>query len=214
LDGFGRDFSIMTLSRRILTSAFVLTLGLGVVCAGQVRASEPAKEPVPVPVQAPAAAPAAASANPAPAASGVNWMERCQDVKKNETETFKYCEVFQRLSMKAKDSDKMQRVSEFAVGYPNGLKEKAHGVLIVPLGILLDDPVELDLDGKKQFTSRVSYCQPDGCYAQLVLSDGALEKIGKAKAMTVKLKALNGQTVQFNLLPEGFREAIEKIQKG
>ena len=152
---------------------------------------------------------------PAPAAAddSKNWMQRCQDVKKSETETTQYCEVFQRLSVKAKDSEELQRVIELAVGYPDGVKEKARGVLILPLGILVDQPVELDVDDKKQISSDVAYCQPDGCYAPLVFTDSALEKIGKSKTVNVKMKAMNGQAIKFNLVPAGFKEALAGIQK-
>lgn len=153
-----------------------------------------------------------ANAASAPAAPTEFWSKRCQDLKGADGKaTTHYCEIFQQLSMKEKDSSKLQRIVEFAIGYPPGEK-KARGVLIMPLGVLLEEPMSLTIDDKNETKFSVRYCTGDGCFAFLTLPEDFLEKMGKGEKLSVNGKAMNGQDLHIILMLTGFGKALAQIK--
>ncbi|MDB5490618.1 MAG: invasion associated locus family protein [Micavibrio sp.] len=158
------------------------------------------------------AADAKAAAAPSTAQKTELWSKRCQDIKnKDEKTSTKYCEVFQRLSSQSKDGKTFQRVAEFAVGYPPGKKE-ASAVIVLPLGILVQETMSIFVDDKNENHFHVQYCLPDGCYATLNLSDKLLETIGKGKALKIAGKAMTGQPLHIIMDLTGFDKAMAAIR--
>lgn len=152
----------------------------------------------------------------APAAADENaWANRCEDLKEGEKVTGKYCEAFQRLSVMQKDADPKtaQRLAEFAIGYPPADKGKPRGVMILPLGIIVDEKVVIEIDGKESMKFAIHYCDQAGCVGLLELNAGLLDKMRKGQAMTVKTKANNGQPLQIGMSLKGLGDALDKAAK-
>ena len=161
-----------------------------------------------------------ATAKPAPKSDlpaiasddGKAWANRCDELKdKDGKSTGKYCETFQRLSVVSGEGDKKQaqRVAEFAIGFPPADKGKASGVLILPLGVVVDSDIKIQIDEKDVMKFRVRYCDGGGCAAIMKLDGGLIDKMRKGKVMTVKAVAFNGNPVDVPFRLDGLAEALE-----
>ncbi len=158
-------------------------------------------ETKPVPVPAPASAPAAN------AKSDPSWLVRCEDLKKAN-----HCEVYQRLSVQQKGWKQSKRLAEFAIGYKQDNKKEAQGALILPLGILVNEPISIEIDEKKDFTVEIRHCNTEGCFALVEMSSGLLDKMSKGKKLVIKAKAVTGQNLHIVMLLDGIAATLEKVK--
>jgi invasion protein IalB len=159
---------------------------------------------------APAAAPASAAANVKSKPAASVWAVRCDDPKAGNP---RHCEIFQRLSLTKKGSKDPQRLAEFAIGYKaDGKKKDAQGILILPLGVLVTEPVDIEIDEKKDFTAQIRYCDGGGCYAFADIPAGMLDRLSKGDKFTVKARAANGKNFHIVMSLAGFSKALEQIK--
>lgn len=135
------------------------------------------------------------------------WKIRCssEDAQKAEDKRGK-CEVFQQLVV----NETKQRFAEFAIGFPEGQKE-ARGIMILPLGILLEPGVEMQIDDQQSFKFKIRYCEPNGCAAFLSLNDSVLGMLRNGKTAKVSLQSAQGKTLSFEMSLKGFSEVFEKV---
>ena len=156
---------------------------------------------------------ASPSGLPAIASSdGKAWANRCDELKdKDGKPAGKYCETYQRLSVVNGEGDKKQaqRVAEFAIGFPPADKGKASGVLILPLGVVVDSDIKIQIDAKDVMKFRVRYCDAGGCAAIMKLDPSLIDKMRKGKVMTVKAMAFNGSPADVPFRLDGLSEALE-----
>lgn len=158
-----------------------------------------------------AATPAATEAPP-----NNDWQARCQDIKEGETVTGKYCEAVQSLYVIKKDEDPAktttQRVAEMAVGYPPGSTAKsAQAVAILPLGIVVNEKVAIEIDGDNLLKFEVRFCDVGGCVGIFTLDKGAIEKMRKGKELNFKTQTMSGQPVVIGLPLSAFDTVIGKL---
>lgn len=184
----------------ILTLLGLITVALFAFGAGPALAKDDAK---------------AAATKPAATSPKEAWATRCEKVKLDEKKPEQdYCEVFQNLSMVKKGEDgkqSAQRLAEFAIGYPPNQK-KARGVLVLPLGVLVEEAMSMQIDGKQDVSFRVRYCTPEGCFAFLTMPDSVLDKMSKGEKLTVKGKAFTGQNLEIVISLAGFSKALAKVK--
>jgi invasion protein IalB len=157
----------------------------------------------------------AASVSHAKEAEPQFWSTRCDTLKDpndKNAKPVKYCEAFQRLAVTKKGEKEMRRVAEFAVGYPPEKKGEPRGVVVMPLGILLEQPLKMQLDEGKEFTFRVRYCDQSGCLAFLDLSQAKLEEFKKAQKLKINIPATNGKYLNVIMSLKGFGPAVDKIK--
>lgn len=159
---------------------------------------------------APAAPAAVQTATKQAPSSGV-WAVRCDDPKTGKS---KHCEAFQRLLITKKGSKEPKRLVEFAIGYKTDGKKKddVAGILILPLGVLVTDPVDIEIDEKKDFTAQIRYCDSNGCYAFADIPAAMMEKMVKGNKLVVKARAANGHNVHIVMSLAGLGAALEKIK--
>ncbi len=135
------------------------------------------------------------------------WTVRCN---KNEDGTENRdpgsCEIFQRLVVQ----ESGQRVAEFAIGFPAD-QDNARGVVILPLGILLEPGMQMIIDEGEPFTFRPRYCNANGCFAFLSLSDELLEKLKRGSQASILFLDTSGQTIRVNMSLKGITKALEEI---
>ena len=141
------------------------------------------------------------------------WQVRCGDVSDGQAVVGKYCEMVQQIFVTQKDADPStaQRLVEVVIGYPPTEKNKASAVVILPLGILLEEENTIEVDGSKLLDFNVRYCDNGGCAAMLQLSDKDISKLSKGNEMLVKGKAANGQEILITLSLQGFEKARQQI---
>jgi invasion protein IalB len=197
---------------------------LAVVLAGTLATASFAADvkPAPTPaVQAPAApAPAKADAAKQPANEVVEtgWAQRCPQPPKADDKSApapkadkKQCEIFQRINMKETSA----RVAEFAVGFPQEKtfeKGAARGVVILPLGILLEEGVQMKIDSGKPLLFKTRFCANAGCFSFVKLNKDVLDDMRKAKFVNFLFKTSAGQNVSMIMSMKGFDDQMKGIQ--
>jgi len=131
------------------------------------------------------------------------WQVRCSA---EENDPSRECEIFQRLIT----TEGGQRVAEFAVGFP---KEEPHarGVIILPLGILLTDDIEMQIDDNEKFRFKARYCTNQGCFAFIALDDKILGMLKKGTRAKIECKAFNGKPININMSLKGFTASLKKV---
>ena len=134
----------------------------------------------------------------------VYWIPRCEN---NEQGTPKNCEIFQRLLVK----ETGQRVSEFAVGFPDGKGKNARGVAVLPLGILLNEKTGLRVDDGEIFYFQVRYCTQNGCYAFLDLTPQVIADMKRGNEASFYFTTLEGKKLQIDFSLAGFTKALETL---
>lgn len=153
----------------------------------------------------------ALAANTPPAEA---WAVRCDDVKDGEKVVGKYCEMAQSISVAKKDADPStaQRLLEVAIGYPPGQKGKAAAIAILPLGVLVNEDIVVDLDGSKLLDFKIRHCLAAGCVGAFTLSEKDIKKMSEGKALTVKSVTADNRPLAIELSLNGFGKAYDKIK--
>lgn len=141
-------------------------------------------------------------------AKGAAWFKRCDEPKDKANENSeKYCEIYHRLSIK----ETKQRFVEFALGYPRG-KDKARGIVVLPLGILLTSGVEMKIDDHQMFQFDPRFCDGRGCFAYVELSHALVEMMKKGNEIIISFWSKDSQKINVPISLKGFTKALEDIQ--
>lgn len=152
---------------------------------------------VPQAQEMPAAQTAAAPGEKKPA-----WSIRCTAKKGDPA---RECEAFQRLVV-AKTG---QRVAEFAVGFPKDKKEGGRGVVVLPLGILLTEGIEMQIGDGQKFKFMPRYCTNEGCFAFIDVDQTLLNALKQGTVIEFSAKAMNGEDVKIKMTLEELGKALE-----
>lgn len=144
--------------------------------------------------------PFAASKSPTSA-----WLTRCD---KDDEGNFKHCEIYSRLNL----PNTKKRVAEFAIGYSKESAGVARGVIVLPLGVFVQDDVVLSVDGKAYLNTKVSYCLESGCYAPISLPDQIITKMKKGDEAALTFKGRNGKPFLVRIPLTGFTKTIKEIR--
>lgn len=130
------------------------------------------------------------------------WTVRCQEEDKARA----HCEIFQRLIVKETGA----RVAEFAIGFPES-KDVARGVIVLPLGMLLQSGVEMKIDEGKPFAFKIRYCTQAGCFAYVNLDKTLLDLMRNGTVANFTFKAADGKDVNLQMPLSGFAKALKEI---
>ncbi len=156
--------------------------------------------------QAFAATEAAPAASAGSAKPGEVWTERCNKNEKAEGPKRGRCEIFQRLIVK----DTGQRVVEMAIGFPKE-KKSARGIIIVPLGILLQPGIQMKVDDKAPFKFQSRFCDTGGCYGFVDLNDKILADLKAGKKIVLSFQTIENKTMNVELSLKDFVKALGEI---
>lgn len=141
---------------------------------------------------------------PAQAQQEQTWVPRCNENPENGAQE---CEIFQRLLVRKTG----QRVAEFAVGFPEGRTNNARGVIVLPLGILLNEKTSLQIDAEQPFNFQMRYCTQNGCYAFLDLTPAIIEMMKKGNEAAFHFITLEGNAMSIELSLAGFTKALDGV---
>lgn len=130
------------------------------------------------------------------------WTMRCEE----EGPQAGQCEIYQRLVL----TDSGRRVSEFAIGFPEG-RDSGRGVIILPLGTVLTDGIAMKIDEGPAFSFRPRYCVPDGCYAFLSLSGQVLDSLKRGYEAEVTFSTIGGQDARLQFSLAGLTAALREM---
>ncbi len=135
------------------------------------------------------------------------WQMRCNaDEQGNAIES--ECEIVQQLIAQ----ETGRRFLEFVIGFKDS-NTTANGVVILPLGILLEPGVNMVIDDNQPLKFKVRYCDATGCYSVISLPESVLNMMRKGKEAYIIMRARNNQQVRVAVSLDGFSKALNKIQK-
>lgn len=135
------------------------------------------------------------------------WKIRCNSEEANKAEQKRgKCEVFQQLLVQ----ETKKRFAEFAIGFPEGQNE-ARGIMILPLGVLLEPGVEMQIDDQQSFKFKIRYCEPGGCAAFLSLNDQVLNMMRNGKVAKITLQSAQGKSLTFEMSLKGFGDMFKQV---
>ncbi len=126
------------------------------------------------------------------------WNVRCD-------ETNGKCEVFQRYIVK----ETGQRVIEFAIGYPDQNKGGV-GVIILPLGIKVNQPIQIKMDDKKYQKFDIESCSQDGCFSSIKIDSSFINSVQGSNKISFIFYNLACQEINVEMATKGFTEAFLK----
>ena len=137
-------------------------------------------------------------------ADGKFWVERCS---KPEGAKKERCEIFQRISLK----DSGQRVLEFAIAMSEEKGKYAQGVVILPLGIKVQQGVRMQIDENDPYRFNVHHCEANGCVGFVDMDKKLLNKMKKGEIITLGMFAASGKPLNIKMSLSGFSKALKKI---
>ena len=147
-----------------------------------------------------------------PKSTGPVWIQRCEPAK--DKKSVSYCEVFQELLFQKKGEKQAQRLAEIAVGFPPEKKGAARGVIIVPLGVLLETPFKIQIGEKgNPFIFHPRFCSYDGCISYIDLGQDQLQQMKAADQMTLMLQMASGKPLSIVMSLKGFGPALDKLKR-
>ncbi|MCK5517838.1 MAG: invasion associated locus B family protein [Alphaproteobacteria bacterium] len=132
------------------------------------------------------------------------WVKRCSEESKD-------CEIFQRIDVKKSS----MRIAEFALGFPhkNGAKKgNARGVVILPLGILLEKGITMKVDSGLPSVFKISTCTKQGCFLQIDVSKNLIDMMKKGNLVYFIFESADGRKVNLVMSLAGFSKALRSIQ--
>jgi invasion protein IalB len=89
--------------------------------------------------------------------------------------------------------------------------EKAEGTLVLPFGIAVDKPVNLQVDDAgTPLTTHVRTCVPIGCVVPLTLDTPLVRSLKNGKIWTVKMTADGGEELALKVSLNGFGSALDR----
>jgi invasion protein IalB len=141
---------------------------------------------------------------PPAAAEDSAWGTRCEKDKRGQPTA---CEMYQRLV----DVQTGMRVAEFAIGI-HGEDGAARGVIILPLGILLQPGVLMSIDNQETFKFAVRYCTAQGCYAYVDLNDQLLALMQANGNAVFRFQTHQGEMIEMPMTLMGFTKAYDAIR--
>lgn len=136
-------------------------------------------------------------ASPAHAVNQSAWLKRCEGGD---------CEIVQRLM----DQATQTRILEVAIGFPTG-PGAGRGVIILPLGVDISQPMTLQIDTGAPVPFSVRYCLRDGCYGFLDLPTSMLAAMKSGQMGVVAFRTFDGQPGRLPLALDGFTAALQSV---
>ena len=129
------------------------------------------------------------------------WNKRCD-------KSHKICEITQSVIVKESGA----RIMEFTIGYPEDANGEARGIMLLPLGILVDRQLMLKIDTGNNYAFNVRQCTKSGCFAYIDVKDELLSAMRKGNKLKISFVTMQGQNVLMELSLKGFTKALKSIR--
>ena len=116
------------------------------------------------------------------------------------------CEVYQRLVQK----ETGKRFVEVAIGFPKE-KQGARGIIVVPLGVLLQAGMSIKVDDGKEYKFQARFCDNNGCFGYVDLNETLLDSLRKGKTLLVSFQALNKKQISVSVSLKDFAASLAQV---
>lgn len=121
------------------------------------------------------------------------------------------CEAYSIALMKYSK----KRFAEIDVSFPKNDPTvpagMARGVIILPLGILLDGGT-MAIDDAKPFAFKNRFCTERGCYSIVNFSKDILDSMAKGKVLNITFKTRDGRDIGLPMKLKGFDKQLAKVK--
>jgi invasion protein IalB len=128
------------------------------------------------------------------------WLKVCQKDEKAKKEL---CQT--TYDLRANDG---QPLATFMVVELTGEARRMARV-ILPVGMLLQPGLKIQIDENKPEDAKYAFCAPDGCFAEMLISDADFAALKKGKMLTVGAEGQAANPVNFNFALGTFKSANE-----
>lgn len=128
------------------------------------------------------------------------WLKVCQKDEKAKKEL---CQTTYDLR-----SNDGQPLATFMVVELTGEARRMARV-ILPTGMLLQPGLKIQIDQGKSEDAKYAFCAPDGCFAEMLISDADFAALKKGKMLTVGAEGQAANPVSFNFSLDTFKSANE-----
>jgi invasion protein IalB len=135
-------------------------------------------------------------------ASGSSWRVECANNGKALD-----CRVLAEVV----ERDSRQIITSLTIRYPAATK-KPVVMMQVPLGVLVTEPVSLQVDNDKAESTKIQTCTKAGCFAGSPVSDTMIAAMRGGKELKIVFYNVNKQPVTVTLPLAGFSLAYDKIK--
>ncbi|MEM7442902.1 MAG: invasion associated locus B family protein [Pseudomonadota bacterium] len=136
-----------------------------------------------------------------------DWVVRCEQADATGQTTDRNCEMVQQLTSASSGQVLVQL--RFA---PPGEDDSHVGMLTVPLGILVQQPITLRVDGEDLIEARVSSCVQIGCIAQFTVDPVDWQALRDGESLAVRLATANSREIyEAALSLQGFEAASDRL---
>lgn len=109
------------------------------------------------------------------------------------------------------DPGRHQVIASISVRYAADVKKPAV-LLQIPLGILVTQPVAINVDSNPAENIAIETCTPQGCYAGSAISDAMIAKMRTGKDIKLVFYNVNKQPITLSIPLAGFAIAYDKIK--
>lgn len=138
----------------------------------------------------------------APAATGGNWIVNCTG---SGASAEMRCEMFQQVLLK----DTNQRLLRFTI-LPQPNSDQDLISLAMPHGLVLQNPLRLQVDDNQPIPLPYTHSDGSGVYANAVLKPEWLDSFRRGNELKVIFDTVEGKTITVNLSLQGFTSASQK----
>lgn len=134
-----------------------------------------------------------------------DWMVNCVTPEPAEGQTAtRQCETSQELSQ----TEGSQRVLRVAL---QSAPEGATLTLVTPFGLLISEPVTIDIAQSSMAEVPFRTCLPAGCIATSPIDQATVEQMEAGGEATVSMTSTNGQTLSVAVSLAGFSSAWARL---
>jgi len=133
-----------------------------------------------------------------------SWGVRCAEL---EDGTQGRCEAFRRVSVQ----ETGQRLIELAIGFPEGQAD-ARGVMVLPLGINLQEIMTMNIDDNAPLGFRPRYCIIEGCIAFLALNNDVITSMSEGDMVNITFQTVDSQQATISVSLDGFADVVSEAR--
>lgn len=143
-----------------------------------------------------------------------DWGINCEKTDETKGKDVADCVIIQEIRYKKGESQ--GRLAYLKFGRVKDKKEgtKTQGVLLAPLGIMVQSGIIMQIDDSKNTSViPIARCISEGCLSNFSLGDDGVEKLKKGTKLNLYYTTADGKKLKTSISLKGFSNAFETLKK-